>query len=60
MRFSLIDLLIGVLFVGLVAGATRYAANANSPWTFALVLSAIAVGVMLLGRVRRRNNPPNL
>jgi hypothetical protein len=57
MQFTLTDLMLGVLFVALVAGATRLAAHAEEPphWGFfVLIMLAIVLGIALLGRFRRR------
>jgi hypothetical protein len=52
-RFTLSDLLLGTAFIALVCGAV---ANVEGRWAFLVfILPAIVCGVVLLGRLQRRN-----
>lgn len=53
MRFTLTDLLLAITFFASVLGGVM---NRELPWAFVLIVLAIVCGVVLLSRLRKRND----
>jgi cell division protein FtsB len=53
MRFAVTDLLLAITFLAFVFGAVI---NRERFWAFALIALAIVCGVVLLSRLRKRND----